>query len=133
VKRRFRRQNTVLQGRYPNVNLTMGPACEAGCKAIVRIQLDQLHADGTLAKLERPLHIFTGLQFDPSSKPVEGDVIVVGDCAKGMLEKYPGARYWGSCEKYANCTPIWANLPDEGIAAYVRHLLEVQNSAGSRQ
>jgi uncharacterized protein (DUF362 family) len=133
VKRRFRRQNTALQGQYPNVNVTMGCTCEAGCKAIVRIQLDQLLADGTLAKLERPLHIFTGLQFDPSSKPVEGDVIIVGDCAKGMLEKYPDAQYWGSNEKYANCTPIWANLPDEGIAAYVRHLLDVQSAAGSRR
>ena len=132
VKRRFRRQNTVLQGQYPNVNLTMGSTCEAGCKAIVRIQLDQLQADGTLTRLERPIHIFTGLQFDPSTKPVEGDVIVVGDCAKGMLEKYPNARYWGSCEEFANCTPIWANLPDRGIAAYVRHLLEVQSAAGSQ-
>lgn len=128
VKRPFRRQNTVLQGQYPNVNVTMGCTCEAGCKAIVRIQLDQLYADGTLAKLERPLHVFTGLQFDPSAKKVDGDVIVVGDCAKNMLEKYPDAKYWGSCEKYANCTPIWANRPDEGIAAYVRHLLELQKS-----
>ena len=133
VKRRFRRQNTTLQGQYPNVNLTMGCTCEAGCKAIVRIQLDQLLADGTLARLERPLHIFTGLQFDPSTKPVDGDVIIVGDCAKSMLDKYPDARYWGSCEKYANCTPIWANLPDQGIAAYVRHLLEVQTAAGHRR
>lgn len=133
VKRRFRRQNTILQGQYPNVNLTMGSTCEAGCKAIVRIQLDQLQADGTLGRLERPLHIFTGLQFDSHTKPVEGDVIVVGDCAKGMLEKYPNAKYWGSCEKYANCTPIWANLPDEGIAAYVRHLLEVQSAVGARR
>lgn len=133
VKRRFRRQNTILQGQFPNVNLTMGSTCEAGCKAIVRIQLDQLQADGTLEKLERPLHIFTGLQFDPHTTPVEGDVIIVGDCAKGMLEQYPDAKYWGSCEQYANCTPVWANLPDKGIAAYVRHLMEVQNAVGARR
>ena len=41
VKRRFRRQNTVLQGQFPNVNVVMGSTCEAGCKAIVRMQLDQ--------------------------------------------------------------------------------------------
>jgi uncharacterized protein (DUF362 family) len=131
VKRRFRRQNTNLQGQYPNVNVTMGCTCEAGCKAIVRIQLDQLQADGTLASLERPLHIFTGLQFGAPGKQVEGDVIVVGDCAKDMLQQYPDARYWGSCEKYANCTPIWANRPDDGIAPYVRHLLEMQKSVSS--
>jgi uncharacterized protein (DUF362 family) len=128
VKRRFRRQNNVLQGQFPNVNLTMGNTCEAGCRAIVRIQLDQLQADGTLEKLKRPLHIFTGLQFH-EIKEVEGDVIVVGDCAKGMLERFPNAQYWGSCEKYANCTPIWANLPDRGIAAYVRSLARIQESA----
>ena len=44
VKRRFRRPNIVLQGQFPNVNLVMGKTCEAGCKAILRIQLDQ--ADG---------------------------------------------------------------------------------------
>ena len=129
VKRRFRRQNNILQGQFPNVHLTMGNTCEAGCKAIVRIQLDQLQADGTLDKLERPLHIFTGLQFHDIQK-VDGDVIVVGDCAKGMLERFPNARYWGSCEKYANCTPIWANLPDDGIAAYVRTLARIQETAG---
>ena len=133
VKRRFRRPNTILQGQFPNVNLTMGSTCEAGCKAIVRNQLDQLQADGTLGRLERPLHIFTGLQFDSHTQPVEGDVIVVGDCAKGMLERYPDAKYWGSCEKYPNCTPIWANRPDESIAAYVRHLLEVRSAVGARR
>jgi hypothetical protein len=30
------------------------------------------------------------------------------------------------------CTLSWANLPDEGIAAYVGHLLEVQNETGAR-
>jgi uncharacterized protein (DUF362 family) len=128
VKRRFRRQNNVLQGAFPNVKLTMGNTCEAGCKAIVRIQLDQLKADGTLDNLKRPLHIFTGLQFH-DIKEVDGDVIVVGDCAKGMLERFPNAQYWGSSEKYPNCTPIWANLPDEGIAAYVRHLNQVRENA----
>jgi len=125
VKRKFRKQNNILQGQFPNVNLTMGNTCEAGCKAIVRIQLDQLQADGTLDKLKRPIHIFTGLQFH-DIKEVDGDVIVVGDCAKGMLERFPNAKYWGSCEKYANCTPIWANLPDDGIAAYVRTLQQAQ-------
>ena len=121
VKRRFRRQNTVLQGQYPNVNLVMGSTCEAGCKAIVRIQLDQLQADGTLERLESPLHRLHRPAVRAHIKKVEGDVIVVGDCAKGMLEKFPNARYWGECEEYPNCTPIWANRPDLGIANYVRH------------
>ena len=42
VKRRFRRQNNTLQGSFKNVNVVMGSTCEAGCKAILRIQLDQV-------------------------------------------------------------------------------------------
>ena len=125
VKRRFRRQNTSLQGQHPNVKVIMGSTCEAGCKAIVRIQLDQLKADGTLDRLERPLYVFTGLQFEPQIQPVDGDVIVVGDCAKSVLERFPDAKYWGECQDYPNCTPIWANRPDLGIAAYVRQLTGV--------
>jgi hypothetical protein len=128
VKRRFKRQNTVLQGQYPNVNLIMGSTCEAGCRAIVRIQLDQLQADGTLAKLKRPLYVFTGLQFEERITEVDGDVLIVGDCAKGMKEKFPDAQYWGSCTEYPNCTPIWANRPDVGIAHYVRELQKVREA-----
>jgi uncharacterized protein (DUF362 family) len=126
VKRRFRRQKTTLQGQYPNVNVVMGSTCEAGCKAIVRIQLDQLQADGTLAKLKRPLHVFTGLQFE-QIKPVDGDIILVGDCAKPLLAQFPDAKYWGESAEYPNCTPIWANRPDVGIANYVRHLTAVSD------
>jgi uncharacterized protein (DUF362 family) len=128
VKRRFRRQHTVLQGQFPNVNVIMGSTCEAGCKAIVRIQLDQLNADGTLAKLKRPLYVFTGLQFEEQIHPVDGDVLVVGDCAKHVMERFPNAKYWGETQEYPNCTPIWANRPDVGIGNYVRHLLAVQEA-----
>jgi uncharacterized protein (DUF362 family) len=129
VKRRFRRQSTVLQGPFKNVNVIMGSTCEAGCKAIVRIQLDQLQADGTLDKLERPLYVFTGLQFDDHIKEVDGDVIVVGDCAKPVLDRFPDAKYWGETAEYPNCTPIWANRPDLGISNYVRHLVKVREEA----
>ena len=127
VKRRFRRHNAVLTGQFPNVKVTMGNTCEAGCKAIVRIQLDQLKADGTLDKLKRPLHVFTGLQFHDIHE-VDGDVVIVGDCAKDMLQRFPNAQYWGSNETYPNCTPIWANRPDVGIAAYVRQLEHVREA-----
>ncbi len=126
VKRRFKRQNTVLQGQYPNTHVIMGSTCEAGCRAIVRIQLDQLKADGTLARLKRPLYVFTGLQFEERIQPVDGDVIVVGDCAKPVLERFPNAKYWGECQEYPNCTPIWANRPDVGIASYVHTLEQVR-------
>jgi uncharacterized protein (DUF362 family) len=125
VKRRFRRQNNVLQGPFPNVNVVMGSTCEAGCRAIVRMQLDQALADGTLAKLKRPLHVFTGLQFE-EIRPVEGaDVILVGDCAKPLLERFPDAQFWGSSEEFPNCTPIWANIPERSIANYIRRLAEI--------
>ncbi len=125
VKRRFRRHHPWLQGPFPNVNVVMGSTCEAGCRAIVRMQLDQALADGTLAKLKRPLHVFTGLQFE-EIRPVEGaDVILVGDCAKPLLERFPDAQYWGSSEEFPNCTPIWANIPERSIANYIRKLAEI--------
>ena len=124
VKRRFRRHNSTLQGPFPNVKLVMGSTCEAGCKAIVRMQLDQAKENGTLAKLKRPLYIFTGLQFE-EIKPVDGDVIVVGDCAKSVLERFPDAQYWGSNEEFPNCTPIWANIPERSISNYIRRLTEI--------
>jgi hypothetical protein len=119
----------VLQGQYPNVNIVMGSDCDAGCKAIVRIQFDQLQADGTLETLKRPLYVFAGEQFEkfqPVVKPSDGDVIVVGDCAKSMLDHFPNARFWGDCEEYPGYTPIWANRPDVGIASYVRNLAAQQ-------
>src|SRR5262249_51340262 len=93
VKRRFPRQSTIVKGQSPNVSVIMGWSCEAGCKAIVRIQLDQLKAAGTLDRLQRPLCVFTGLQFEPQIQPVDGDVIVVGDCAKPVLDRFPNAQY----------------------------------------
>jgi uncharacterized protein (DUF362 family) len=124
VKRRFRRQTTVLQGPFPNVNVIMGSTCEAGCKAIVRMQLDQAKENGTLAQLKRPLYVFTGLQFE-EVKPVDGDVILVGDCAKPLRERFPDAKYWGSNEEFPNCTPIWANIPARSISNYIRQLAEI--------
>jgi len=102
----------------------MGSTCEAGCRAIVRMQLDQALADGTLVQLKRPLHIFTGLQFE-EIKPVQGDVILVGDCAKPLQERFPDAKYWGSSEEFPNCTPIWENIPERSIANYIRKLAEI--------
>jgi uncharacterized protein (DUF362 family) len=123
VKRRFKRQDTVLQGKFPNVNLVVGSACEPGCRVLVRMALDAVLADGTLDKLKRPLYIFTGLQFDGNIEPKDGDVIVYGDCAKGVLERFPNAKYWGSCDAYPNCTPIWSNVPGIGLADHIRSLV----------
>ncbi len=128
VKRRFRRQNTVLTGPFPNVKVIYGNTCEAGCKAIIRMQLDQAKENGDLAKLKRPLYVFTGLQFEQIN-PVDGDVIVVGDCAKSVLERFPDAQYWGSSEEFPNCTPIWANIPERSIATYIRKLTEISQAA----
>jgi uncharacterized protein (DUF362 family) len=125
VKRRFRRQNNVLQGPFPNVSVVMGSTCEAGCRAIVRMQLDQALANGTLAEVKRPLIIFTGLQFEEIKPPEGADIILVGDCAKPLLERFPDAKYWGSSEEFPNCTPIWANIPERSIANYIRTLTEI--------
>ena len=123
VKRRFKRQDTVLQGKFPNVNVIIGAACEPGCRVLVRMALDTLYVDGTLDKLKRPLTIFVGKQFEPYIEDAEGDVIIYGDCAKNMCDLYPAAAFWGSTEAYPNCAPIWSNLPDVGLVDYVHSLV----------
>lgn len=123
VKRKFRRQDTVLQGKFPNVKLVVGSACEPGCRVLVRMALDQVLTDGTLDKLKRPLYIFTGVQFEENIKPEDGDVVVYGDCAKSVLARFPNAKYWGSTGSYPNCTPIWSNLPGIGLADHIRSLV----------
>lgn len=122
AKRKFQRQDTILQGVFPNVNVVVGSACEPGCRVLVRMALDGLMVSGVLPRLKRPLTIFTGRQFEPYLTDVEGDVIIYGDCAKNMLEFYPDAIYYGSSEEHPNCTPVWSNKPEIGFVDRVNEL-----------
>ncbi len=124
VKRRFRGRNLAMQGRFPNVHLITGAACESGCRGLI-IGFDQLYVEGTLNKLKRPLYVFMGLQFaeEDHIKELDGDVIVLGDCAKGALERFPNAKYFGSNAEYPHCLPIWSNIPAIGLVQYVRSLV----------
>ena len=121
--RPFRKRDITLEGAFPNVNIIRGSACEAGCRVLVRMALDAVYADGTLAKLKEPLNIFTGLVFEPMPKDLKGPVVVYGDCAKPMLKHYANAAYWGSTDQYPNCTPIWSNVPKIGLADHIRSLV----------
>ncbi len=55
-------------------------------------------------------------------KNVDGDVIVLGDCAKSALERFPNAKFFGSNSDYPHCLPIWSNIPTIGLVQYVRSL-----------
>jgi hypothetical protein len=123
VKRKFKRQDLTMQGVFPNVNVIIGSACEPGCKALVRMALDAVWVDGTLNKLKEPITIFVGKQFEPYIKNAEGNIIVYGDCAKGVLPYYPNAQVWGSTPEFPNCTPIWSNQAGIGLADYIRSLV----------
>lgn len=125
VRRKFKKRDIALQGVFPNVHIIMGAVCEPGCRALVRMALDQVYIDGTLTKLKKPLTIFTGLQFEPLVKNVKGPVVVYGDCAKKMLEYYPNAAFWGENAQYPNCAPIWSNVSEIGLADYIRSLEKV--------
>lgn len=131
VKRNFKRPNLALQGKFPNVFAVMGAACEPGCRAAI-IAFDQLYVEGTLSKLKRPLYVFMGLQFAEQNhiRALDGDVIVIGDCAKSVLERFPNAKYFGSNGVYPNCTPIWSNIPEIGLAQHVRSLVQGRASGG---
>ena len=122
VKRKFRRQDTILQGVFPNVNIVVGSACEPGCRVLVRMALDACKVSGLLQKLQRPLTIFTGRQFEPYLDKVEGDIIVYGDCAKKMLDFYPKAKFWGSTEEFPNRTPVWSNRPGFSLVEHIESL-----------
>jgi uncharacterized protein (DUF362 family) len=124
VKRKFRKQDTVLQGIFPNVNIIVGSACEPGCRVLVRMALDELLVKDKLKCLKRPLTIFTGKQFEPYLKNIEGDVIVYGDCAKDMLEFYPKAKYWGSSPEFPSCTPVYSNRPGYRLVDHILSLME---------
>jgi uncharacterized protein (DUF362 family) len=67
--------------------------------------VDQLHADGTLARLEKPLTIFTGLQSEQHINKVEGDVLIVGDCAKGHARKVPERPLLGRMRRVSELHP----------------------------
>ncbi len=54
---------------------------------------------------------------------MDADVIVLGDCAKSVVTRFPHAKYFGASETYPNCTPVWANIPDIGLVQYVRSLV----------
>jgi uncharacterized protein (DUF362 family) len=124
VKRNFKRPNLALQGKFPNVFAVTGAACEPGCRSAI-IAFDQLHVEGTLSTLKRPLYVFMGLQFAEENHitALDGDVVVIGDCAKSVLERFPNAKFFGSNGTYPNCTPIWSNIPEIGLVQHVRSLV----------
>jgi uncharacterized protein (DUF362 family) len=124
VKKKFRKQDTILQGVFPNVNVVVGSACEPGCRVLVRMALDELLVKDKFKDLKRPLTIFTGVQFEPYLKDLEGDIIVYGDCAKKMLEFYPKAAYWGATQEFPNCTPVWSNRPGYRLVDHIIELTE---------
>ena len=64
----------------------------------------------------------------PAEFSKEQLAIVVADCAEPVLDRFPHAQYWGECQEYPSCTPIWANRPDAGIANYVRNQAAVQQA-----
>jgi len=123
-KRKFRRQDTVLEGKFHNVRIVVGSACEPGCRVMVRMALDAVLVDGTLDRLKRPVTIFTGRQFEPYLTDAEGDIIIYGDCARDIHPFYPDAKCWFSSEQYPNCTPLYSNIPELGLATYIRALAD---------
>jgi hypothetical protein len=124
VKRKFTRQTTTLQGMFPNVFVVQGSVCEPGCRP-VRMAFDQLYVEGTLAKLKRPVYVFVGLQSQDTSrlKDIDADVVIYGDCAKSVMERFPEAKCFIGNEQYPGCTPIWANISGIGLVDHVRSLV----------
>lgn len=124
VSRYFNKQDTVLCGKFPNVNIIVGSACEPGCRVMVRMGLDAAYTSGILAKLREPITIFTGLQFEPYVKDVKGPVLIYGECAKKMAEFYPDAFTWFPTEEWPNCVPMYSNIPGYGIGDAIQKIID---------
>ena len=123
VKRFYKLPDLSLQGVFPNMNFVMGAACEPGCRALLRIQMDMLFTEGTLDKLTQPVTVIVGKQFEPYVTDIKGQVVIYGDCAKPMREYYPSAKYFGSTEKFPGCLPVYSNNPG-GMLDHIRSLAQ---------
>ena len=124
VSRHFNRQDSVLCGKFKNVNVIVGSACEPGCRVMVRMGLDAAYVAGLLDKLREPITIFVGLQFEPYIKDVKGPVLIYGQCAKKMAEFYPDAYSWFPTEEHPTCVPMYSNIPGRGIPDIIQKIID---------
>jgi uncharacterized protein (DUF362 family) len=95
IRRNFRRRDLRLQGMElshrgwePNIQVILGGAC-VGCKALLRMHLDECVSRGYPEKIEKPVTVFCGIQQHPDQLPKElpGPVIIYGDCAYNSLKR----------------------------------------------
>lgn len=124
VSRFFNRQDSVLCGKFKNVNVIAGNACEPGCRVMVRMGLDAAYVSGLLDKLREPITIFVGVQWEPYITDVKGPVLIYGECAKKMAEFYPDAYTWFPTEEHPSCVPMYSNIPGKGIGDVIQKIID---------
>ena len=123
VSRYFNKQDTVLSGRFKNVNIVVGSACEPGCRVMVRMGLDAAYVAGILDQLTEPVTIFLGQQFEPYITNVTGPVLIYGQCAQNMAKYYPNAYTWFPTDEHPTCVPMYSNLPGRGIGDVLQKII----------
>lgn len=130
VSRKFKRQDTVLSGKFKNINIIVGSACEPGCRVMIRMGLDAAYVNGVLDRLPCPVTIFVGKQFEPYVKNVEGPVIIYGDCAKDIAPFYPNAYTWFPTPDYPSCVPMYSNIPGNGLGDIFERIIKDPTAPG---
>ncbi len=85
ARKRFKRPSADVMGIYPNVEVYVGCACNEGCLAWTRVELDRLRKHGLVEKVGK-INLIIGQDAKVPEK-LEGRVYIIGDCAEEYKEK----------------------------------------------
>lgn len=85
VQKRFKRPLTDVMGVFPNVEAYVGCACNEGCLAWTRVELDRLRKHGLVEKVGK-VNLVIGHDVKVPER-LEGRVYIIGDCAEDHKEK----------------------------------------------
>ncbi|MFB0561645.1 MAG: DUF362 domain-containing protein [Candidatus Lokiarchaeia archaeon] len=85
ARKHFKRPSADVMGIYPNVEVYVGCACNEGCLAWTRVELDRLRKHGLVEKVGQ-INLIIGQDVKVPEK-LEGRVYIIGDCAEEYREK----------------------------------------------
>ncbi|MGQ9721705.1 MAG: DUF362 domain-containing protein [Candidatus Jordarchaeum sp.] len=85
VQKQFKRPLTDVMGVFPNVEAYVGCACNEGCLAWTRVELDRLRKHGLVEKVGK-VNLVIGHDVKVPER-LEGRVYIIGDCAEDHKEK----------------------------------------------
>ncbi len=85
ARKRFKRASADVMGVYPNVEVYVGCACNEGCLAWTRVELDRLGKHELVEKVGK-VNLIIGHDAKVPKK-LEGRTYVIGNCAEEHKDK----------------------------------------------